>query len=245
VISPVCLAGCLLLLGQGGASSEPSPRESTPAPGSTQGVGENPVDATLRSLRSPAASQDREVFQLAFGLFREEVDAYRLDSALRLALAIHESAGETWSAMSLSLLQTRLGLAQAARSTLSNQIALTTPGPDRTDLQELLGLAHLGAGRRGPALVSLGRAWLADSVNAGQALGALALSEGRVPSARRILGSLLSPPSASSSSPPPWALRGWGLAMVGAATEPVRREAPAPPRIAPRRATSASKPTTR
>jgi hypothetical protein len=210
VTAAVLLAGCLLL-------GSPSARTAAQA--------EDTLAALVEALDNSATLgqvQRRALLTRSFNRFRAEVAAQRPREALPLARAMHNSAQATWSAMSMALLQTRLGLAEDAAATLREQLARTPSNPDRRDLQERLGLAYLGAGRRGPALGALGRSWLAGSTNAGQVLGALALSAGRTSDARRVFGSLLPPLSPAGPSPaPPWALRGWGLAMVGGANQPV------------------------
>ncbi len=239
------LFGCLLL----GASPPPAARVLEARPFIS-------LDDTLAGLVAELgndaeldAEAGRELLTRAFSRFRGEVDAWRLDGALHLAEALHRRAAATWSAMSLALLQTRLGLGDAAEATLSQQLARTGPGAERRDLLERLGLARLGAGRRGEALSALGRAWYSGSTNAGQVLGALALSGGQAAEARRLFGALLAVPAPGAGAraqTPPWALRGWGLAMVGGANQPVadQRASKAPAKRSPR-ATSAPSDTTR
>ena len=158
-----------------------------------------------------------------------DADAWRMREAEALALALHERTQATWSAISLALLSTRMGQDARADRVLGRQIEATSVSAERTALLSQRAISALGAGREAACRDHLGRAIQAGSKDAVQILALLEFGAARYDRARRLFGTLLLPDPDGSEEPleaVPWALRGYGLALLESAREPV---APAGP----------------
>lgn len=169
-----------------------------------------------RALRGGAGTAAYErIVGPAFQAFVEDVEALRLEPAERLAVALHDTARATWSAVSLALWSTRVGEHERADRVLSEALARTTDAQGRLDLLQRRAIAALGAGRLDEARDHLGHALALGGTDATQILARLALAEGDRRRAARLFGSLLVP--RADEDPlvvTPWALRGWGMALL-------------------------------
>ncbi len=153
----------------------------------------------------------------AYDAFGADVLELRLESAEQLALAMHDAADATWSALTLALLSTRLGRFDRAEALLALEYGRARGSVERLDVLGRWAIAALGAGRAERARDRLGVALALGSGDAHQILGLLALSRGAMNRARRLFGALLVRDALAGREPlesTPWALRGWGLALL-------------------------------
>jgi len=154
----------------------------------------------------------------------EDADAWRMADAEALAIALHERNHATWSAISLALLSTRMGQHARADRVLGRQIESSEVRAERVALISQRAISALGAGREEASRNHLGRAIQLGSKDAVQILALLEFGAGRHERARRLFGTLLLPEPEGAAEPlevVPWALRGYGLALLESAREPV------------------------
>ncbi|MDA1264336.1 MAG: hypothetical protein O2816_04570 [Planctomycetota bacterium] len=168
-----------------------------------------------------AAAQPRLV--LAFEEFQREHDRFEGARATALARAMHRAAGATWSAYCLEGILRRTGDYRGAQEVLVAHLAGLDPGPERTDVVQRSAIVAAGAGWLEQERAALGRALVHGGTDAHQMLGRLALAAGRTEEARRLFRVLLEQHAGDPAQTPPWALRGWGLALLPPAADPLRR----------------------
>ena len=147
---------------------------------------------------------------ILYGAMVADADAWRMREAEALALALHERTQATWSV-------------------LGRQIEATSVSAERTALISQRAISALGAGREAACRDHLGRAIQAGSKDAVQILALLEFGAARYDRARRLFGTLLLPDPDGSEEPleaVPWALRGYGLALLQSAREPVASAGP-------------------
>ena len=163
----------------------------------------------------------------AYGAFTEDVGGFRLDAARILGEAMHQYADAQWSALSLALLCTRQGAHERADEVLTMRFEGAESPGDRLEALERRAIARMGAGRTEAALDDLGRALALGGSDARQILARRALTRGELERARRVFASLLPPMGELEAlARAPWALRGWGLAMLPRPPEPMGPAAP-------------------
>lgn len=154
----------------------------------------------------------------AFRVFEEDATALRLEDAAALGEALHARAGMTWSAQSLALLYRRMGRYADADAVLVEQLARTEEPADQLVLLQDRAITACGAGWEARADDLLGEAFALGGRDACQILGLRALSAGDRGRARRLFRYLLLPRSGQDRRKllegTPWALRGWGLALL-------------------------------
>jgi len=114
---------------------------------------------------------------------------------------------------------------------LRESIAKTENQADKTALWEALALALDAANLPVERLDALGHAYVDGGTDAAQILGSIALYEGRWSDAARLFGPLLDGARLENRDPAPWALPGWGLALLESerpepVVEPVDAEDP-------------------
>jgi len=180
----------------------------------------------LDRLRTVNEQELGPVLVTAYDAFRVETSELRLPQAESLALAMHDRARAGWSALSLALLSTRMGNYAQANRVLMEQLERTEARAQRAELLERSAIAAAGAGHRERSLDLLGRALVLGGRDAQQMLGRDALAHGDHGRARDLFSALL-PPVTAGRAPyeagevPAWALRGWGLALLGPPADPV------------------------
>ncbi|TDJ70923.1 MAG: hypothetical protein E2O39_09240 [Planctomycetota bacterium] len=170
----------------------------------------------LAEARSDPTELQRRL-TAAYEAFGADVLELRLESAEQLAVAMHDAADATWSALTLALLSTRLGRFDRADELLGREYGRARTSAERLDVLGRWAIAALGAGRTERARDRLGIALALGSGDAHQILGLLALSRGAGDRARRLFGALLVRAAGTGREPleaTPWALRGWGLALL-------------------------------
>ncbi|MFT5051470.1 MAG: tetratricopeptide (TPR) repeat protein [Chlamydiales bacterium] len=220
VVLALAISGSML--SASGFGPQPSRRA---IPQDTTGSAAN-VGQLVERLGSVSEQELGPLLGEAYDAFRTEAGALRLPQAEALAVAMHERAQAAWSALTLALLSTRMGEYDRAEQVLRDQYERTEPGPQRVELLERRAIAAAGAGRRERSLDLLGRALIMGGRDAQQMLGREALARADYARAEQLFGALL-PPITVGKQPydagevPAWALRGWGLALLGPRADPV------------------------
>lgn len=221
----VVAVSCLLALASGLPAASGASAATATASRQRAALPEAPaaerVEAVLLELDRTAGSEAFEhVLVRAFELFQQELDALEYEQAERLALSMHAHAQAGWSAWTLALISTRLGRHERALQLLEQQRAQAQTPQQALDVTVRLALAELGAGRRERARDLLGHALRQGSPDSRQILARMALAQGEFGRARALFGSLLpempQPEAPATLESTPWALRGWGLALLPA-----------------------------
>ena len=187
----------------------------------------------IRVFAEAIAKMVKEACPIAYEAFVDDEGRFDGEAAQILAHAMHASAQATWSAFAVERIARRLGDYDGADAVLAERLARTRVEDERLDLLQRRGLGALGAGRRDLALDLLGRALAAGGADAAQMLGREALASGQRDRAAALFRRLL----ASRQDPAPdtpWALRGWGLALLPPPAAHTARRRAALPGEAPR-----------
>ena len=153
--------------------------------------------------------------QAGFDAFVAAERAYRLEWATALATALHGRADAVWSAFCLEGILRRGGRLERAGAVLG----AIGRQPERTPRAEVAGrraIVARGAGDLGEAASHLGVVVACGGADGPQMLGIQALLEGRSRVAARHFGALLSGAVGAQVAPPPWAQRGFGVALLPA-----------------------------
>jgi hypothetical protein len=180
------------------------------------------IVASLDEVRGdPTALRPRLV--RAFEVWQREHDDYQGDRALAIAESMHQHAAATWSAFCLEGILRRLGHYQRADGVLVEHLGRELPPAEQTDVVLRRAIVAAGAGWRPAERAALGRGLAQGGPDAYQMLGRLALAEGARSAARALFRALLVRHLDAPGSAPPWALRGWGLALLPRQAEPLRR----------------------
>lgn len=164
----------------------------------------------------PATLQPR--LQAAYDAFRQDERAYRADAALILAEAMHSADNRAWSAFSLSNICRRLGDYDRADRVLAARYEIATDPVERLNLLQGRAIVAGAAGWLGRERDLLGMALARGGEDAYQILGRQALAAGNTGLALTLFRVLLEHHSGPErlADAPPWALRGWGLALLPA-----------------------------
>jgi hypothetical protein len=163
-------------------------------------------DAELPALQSAA-----------YELFLEEMGAFRGQSGERMARAMHSRAQATWSMICLSASQLRTGQGEAALETVREhlgRIRSSAPMPEVRAVWDRLALVARGLGQPDVMREALGHSLAMGSEDALQLLGWEGLQNLDWEDASRLFGALVDRAEAASGEPAPWALPGWGLALL-------------------------------
>jgi len=164
----------------------------------------------------PTTLQPR--LQAAYEAFREDQRAFRPAAARILAEGMHDAANATWSAFNLAAICRRLGDYDRADEVLLGRFLAATDPAERLDLLQGRAIVAGAAGRLGLERELLGRALARGGEDAYQILGRQALAAGHRDRALTLFRVLLEhhfEPDRLADAPP-WALRGWGLALLPA-----------------------------
>lgn len=170
----------------------------------------------LQSLQEggPASSLGARL-QAGFEAFVTAERTYRLDWGTALATDLHARAGAVWSAFCLEGILRRGGRLEGAARVL----VTTGRQADRVPRAEVAGrraIVSRGAGALEEAAGHLGAVIACGGADGPQMLGIQALLEGRSTVAARHFGALLADAPGPTASTPPWAQRGFGVALLPA-----------------------------
>ncbi|MDP6739511.1 MAG: hypothetical protein QF404_05790 [Planctomycetota bacterium] len=176
--------------------------------------------ALCRALKSGAGDLEPErwaqLLTLSYESFLEELGLYAGQVARDLAEAMYGAAPATWSVLCLEGAARRTGDLGRAAEVLEGGMVLNTRA-DKLELRERRAIVAAGAGELPIELDWLGRALLQGGTDGLQMRARLALVMGerqRTKGLFRVLVDRSRGPSPSLGEPPPWALRGWGLALL-------------------------------
>ena len=191
------------------------------AAGASQDSGER-VAAVVAALAGAVEGGEevQPLLQGAWELFLEEHDAYRSDTALAVAEAMHAAAPAPWSAGCLEGILRRRGEYERADEVLERQIAATEDPLARRALVERRAILAGAAGWLDQERDLLGRALAEGGTDAWQMLARYALSAGERERARRLFRILVERSRGAPAEAAPWALRGWGLALLPVSPDP-------------------------
>ncbi len=185
-------------------------------PATTEPLTPETLEAQLQSAQGDALAQ---WLQRGYEAYVHHMRAFRARTAERFAAPLHRVAAAPWSATCLASSKRRGGDPAAAVEILREQIERTQEKPQRIALYEALSLALDAAGRPAQRLDALGHAYAEGGRDAQQILGYLALQEGRWEQAGFLFGDLVDDAREEGRAPEPWALPGWGLALLEGAHE--------------------------
>ncbi len=197
--------------------SAQEPRQPTDLPARVQSV--------ITALDGTEAGSDSEnrLLTEAFGVFTAEHDAYEGEAALAVARAMHRHASATWSAFCLEGILRRLGHYEAARDVLADHLVSVSAPAERAAVVDRQAIVAAGAGWRSSESSHLGRGLVLGGTDAYQMLARRCLAEGKRADARTLFRVLVERSIHDPAQGPPWALRGWGLALLPKGVEPVQR----------------------
>ena len=183
------------------------------------------VSAMVRDLAEEGLSEEELLArqERAFELFQEAMDRYQAVEARALAEAMHRRAQATWSVFCVEGALRRAGDYDGAREALSRHLERSLAPDERTAVLLRRAIVGAGAGWTRQERADLGRGLARGASDAYQMLGRLALAQGRRDEARRLFGALLERNPGDPSAAPPWALRGFGLALLVQGDEPLHR----------------------
>ncbi|MFT4647601.1 MAG: hypothetical protein ACI9X4_000814 [Glaciecola sp.] len=153
----------------------------------------------------------------AYDFFLKEMEGYRGQSGERMASAMHARASATWSMICLSASQLRMGQAVQALETVRKhleRIEAVAPMEEVRAVWDRMALVARGAGMHELMLDALGQSLAMGSEDALQILGWDSLVDQDHDGAVRLFGALLDRAEVAGKEPAPWALPGWGLALL-------------------------------
>jgi len=159
----------------------------------------------------------------AFEVFQVEHDDYEGARAVAISEAMHRCAGASWSAFCLEGALRRTGDYVRADAVLREHLTRELAPAERLDVVLRRAIVYAGAGDRGAERAALGRGLVGGGADAYQMLGRLALAAGERAAARDLFRALVDRHAGDPAGAPPWALRGWGLALLPLPAEPLRR----------------------
>jgi hypothetical protein len=197
-----------------------------PAPAPVQDERESAlIEAMVEASGDPVALHPKLL--AAYDAFRAAHDAYRGEAALALAEAMHAHAHATWSAYCLEGILRKLGDYATGDEVLRLQLEAVSDPAERLDLLQRRAILAAGAGWPRRERAYLGAALALGGTDSLQMLGRLALASGQQTGhqdrARILFRVLLERHRGDPAEAPPWALRGWGLALLPPPAEPLRR----------------------
>jgi hypothetical protein len=162
------------------------------------------------------------LLELSHQAFLEELKRFAGAPARRVAEAMHRASPAIWSSLCVEGVARRMGDLERSTEVLESALARTGNADSLLELRERLAIVCAGWGRNAQQLDWLGRALVLGGDDGLQMRGRLALSEQQSSRARalfRVLVDRSRGPLPSLKEPPPWALRGWGLALLPPAPE--------------------------
>lgn len=162
------------------------------------------------------------LLELSFAIFREELRLYAGAPARDVAEAQYRAAPATWSILCLEGVARRTGELDRSAEVLELALAGESESATQLELLERRSIVAAGAGDEAPRLDWLGRALVLGGSDGLQMRARLALALGARERSRVLFRVLVDRsrgllPDIDES--PPWALRGWGLALLPPGTE--------------------------
>lgn len=199
------LSGCLmaaLLLGAQEAGAQ-----------DWEALAERPSDPTrgalvLERLRDRAVELTSLAQNLAFEDAQRAAEAFELDLSLELFRSLVERTDAPWARYNLAIVEHRAGDFEASDALLADMLA-SQPAVEAAGLWSQRGIFAWGAGNDSSALRHFGQALARGSADASAILAREALGRHNLGPARTGFRAALERDRAH-----PWALRGWGLALL-------------------------------
>lgn len=171
-------------------------------------------ETLAQALQTTDQAERAARLQQGFEIYLEHMRAFRARTAERWAEPLHRAAQAPWSATCYASAKRRGGDPEGAVAILREQIERTSDPAQRVALYEALSLALDAAGQAEQRLNALGHAYAEGGRDAQQILGFLAMQEGRWQEAQRLFGDLVDDARREGRDAEPWALPGWGLAVL-------------------------------
>lgn len=162
------------------------------------------------------------LLELSFAIFREELGLYAGAPARDVAEAQYRAAPATWSILCLEGVARRTGDLDRSAEVLEWALAGDSASASKLELSERRSIVAAGAGDKATLLDWLGRALVMRGTDGLQMRARLALSIGSSERSRVLFRILVDRSRGSLpylDGPPPWALRGWGLALLPSGPE--------------------------
>ena len=171
-------------------------------------------------LGSNPGSLDQAQLTMAWEAGKRAAEGLELELALKIQGPLFELAPAEWSGINLAITLQRLGdwrAADAVMGTLLAEVSLADPASTWSQR----GIFALGEGEFLLAREYLGRALCLGSADASSILAREDLARHQFPSARAGFRAAL-----ASNPEHPWALRGWGLSLLGTPPVPTGEKQP-------------------
>ena len=183
----------------------------TMAPGTERGE----VIAALLSIQPDGPTElEPEQVKVAWEAGKRAAEGLELDLALRIQGPLFQLAPAEWSGFNLAITLQRLGQWTEADDVMG-ELLDTYPLGDPAGAWSQRGIIALGSGEPLLAREYMGRAIALGSADAAGILAREDLSLHRMNSARTGFRAAL-----AGNNEHPWALRGWGLSLLGASPLP-------------------------
>ncbi|MDF1838622.1 MAG: hypothetical protein P1V35_12200 [Planctomycetota bacterium] len=180
-------------------------------------AGQVRAERVHRDLLAGSESDLPELQKAAYGFFMEDMASFRGRSAEHMAQAMHARAQATWSMICVSGSQLRMGKGQEAIACVREHLSRiqdSAPAEEVRAVWDRLGWVARGLGEAELMRDALGQSLAMGSEDALQLLGWEGLIEGDGGGAARLFGALLDRAQTGEREPAPWALPGWGLALL-------------------------------
>ncbi|HIK62212.1 MAG TPA: hypothetical protein EYF98_16165 [Planctomycetes bacterium] len=162
------------------------------------------------------------LLEISYAAFLEELGLYAGAPARKVAEAQYRAAPGTWSVLCLEGVARRTGDLGRSAEVLESALAAESEPATQVELRERRSIVAGGAGDLETQFDWLGRALASRGSDGLQMRARLALAHGARERARALFRVLVDRgrgPSPDLGEPPPWALRGWGLALLPSGTE--------------------------
>lgn len=196
-----CLSAALLLAAQGAGAQD------------WEALAERPSDAArgaavLERLRDGAVELTALAQNLAFEDAQRAAEAFELELSLALFRTLVERTDAPWARYNLAIVEHRAGDTAASDALLADMLD-SQPAVEAPGLWSQRGIFAWGAGNDATALRHFGQALVRGSTDASAILAREALARHNLGPARAGFRAALERDRAH-----PWALRGWGLALL-------------------------------
>lgn len=162
------------------------------------------------------------LLEVAYAAFLEELGLYAGEPACNVAEAMYLAAPAPWSSLCLEGVTRRTGNLARSAQVLERGLAIEMDPVTQLELLERRSIVAAGAGELAVQLDWLGRSLIQKGSDGLQMRARIALAQGarkRSTVLFRVLVDRSRGPLPTLGVPPPWALRGWGLALLPAGPE--------------------------
>ncbi|GEM_PF-2546367 len=162
------------------------------------------------------------LLQISYEAFLEELERYASAPARQVAEAMYLASPAVWSCLCVEGSARRMGDLPRAAEVLAATLTWVSDRSARLELRERRSIVAAGAGWKSDELDWLGRGLAMGGTDSLQMRARLALAARRFDRARTLFRVLVdrgrgSRPTLADAAP--WALRGWGLALLPTAHE--------------------------